>query len=656
MNSRPEAASRDTETLAADVSHIADQLSLTVDGNFDLHVSCESEEVSVQKLSMMVNFLLDNVRRALAAQREVQENLEHLVAQRTAQLSLILEGSNDGVWVWDIAGQTLALSARWLAISGLAGLPTEGNSVSVWFDHVHSHDRAGLHDAIRRHLEGLLPHVEAEYRMRSADGTSRWMLCRGVCRRDQRGEPLMLAGTQTDITLRRHLDPATGQPNEQFLLDRLAEMQEEGRDATLVLLGFDGQAQLAEALAPAQTREFLRLLLQRLTQCLPLAVPMALLPGKSVGVILPGGAPEALALTETILTRLCEEPIQPGGAERRWLSPRAGVVPLRDMTGHEADAILSAAWTALRHAREGRRRERIAVYDPAQRRQSEKDLADEVRLREALDHTRVEAFFQPLIHLLDGTLAGFEALARMRAEDGTAVSPAEFIPVAERTGLIAALGAQILEQALARLAEWRRQGLVDGRATMSVNLAAAQIADPHLPRDLATALRRHGLPASCLKVEVTETVLVEDLDMALESLNAVRALGVRVALDDFGTGYSSLSYLRRLPVDILKIDRSFVTDINALSDKCAITGTICALGRTLGLELVAEGIETEAEEEALRAMGVQYAQGYLYSRPMSGGDIPAMIPRMLREIGAREMWESHSRQHGRNRAAMPGGV
>ena len=348
MDNRPGAQGCGTEILAADVSHIADQLSCTVDGNFDLYVNCESREVSVQKLSMMVNFLLDNVRRALAAQREVQENLEHLVAQRTAQLNLILEGSNDGVWVWDLAQQTLSLSARWLAISGLTGLPAEGNPVSVWFDHVHQHDRAGLHDAIRRHLEGLLPHVEAEYRMRSADGASRWMLCRGVCRRDARGEPVMLAGTQTDITLRRHLDPATGQPNEQFLLDRLAGMQEEGHDASLVLLGFDGQAQLAEALAPAQTREFLRLLLQRLTQCLPLAAPMALLPGKSVGVILPGGVPETLTLAEAILARLCEEPLRLGGAERRWLSPRAGLVPLRDMAGHEADAILSAAWTALR--------------------------------------------------------------------------------------------------------------------------------------------------------------------------------------------------------------------------------------------------------------------------------------------------------------------
>jgi EAL domain-containing protein (putative c-di-GMP-specific phosphodiesterase class I) len=236
-------------------------------------------------------------------------------------------------------------------------------------------------------------------------------------------------------------------------------------------------------------------------------------------------------------------------------------------------------------------------------------------LREAIAADRIEIALQPKVHLASGRPAGLEALARWTLEDGTVVPPSVFITLAERHGLVCALGERVLERSLVLLAQWRDQGLP--LVPVAVNFAAPQFHRLDTAQHVAQALARHGLPASLLELELTESLLLSDADAALQTLRSLRELGVRLAIDDFGTGYSSLTYLRRFPVQRLKIDRSFVSAMGQEQGASDIVQMLVQLAHRLCLVCVAEGIETEAQLLQLRALGCDEGQGYLLARPMS---------------------------------------
>jgi EAL domain-containing protein (putative c-di-GMP-specific phosphodiesterase class I) len=254
------------------------------------------------------------------------------------------------------------------------------------------------------------------------------------------------------------------------------------------------------------------------------------------------------------------------------------------------------------------------LYTPAMNTRVLQRLSLESALRKALENGRITVHYQPKVDLASGRMTGMEALARWVREDGSLVQPQEFIPLAEETGLIVPIGAEVLRQACRQAALWRSQGHPD--LTVAVNLSARQFGQHDLVAVVEEALRLSGLPASHLELEITESTAMGNVGAASETLKRLQAMGVRVSLDDFGTGYSSLYYLKQFPIDALKIDKFFVQHAPEDADDAAIVQAIVSMAHSLGLKIVAEGVETNEQLAFLRELGCEMIQGFIYSKPL----------------------------------------
>jgi EAL domain-containing protein (putative c-di-GMP-specific phosphodiesterase class I) len=246
-------------------------------------------------------------------------------------------------------------------------------------------------------------------------------------------------------------------------------------------------------------------------------------------------------------------------------------------------------------------------------------------LRIALERDEFLVHYQPIVSLESGRLAGFEALVRWQHPGRGLVPPSEFIPVAEETGLIVSLGQAALEKSCRRMVEWQRLSPTYRSLSLSVNLSSRQVSQPDLVDRIKGVIAETGIDPHCLKLEITESVVMENAEAAAFTFKQLRAIGVQLSIDDFGTGYSSLSYLHRFPVNYLKIDQSFVGRMSETSDNREIVRTIVTLARNLGLEVIAEGVETEHQYEQLKSLGCDFGQGYLFSKPIPGEMVPAIL-------------------------------
>ncbi len=279
----------------------------------------------------------------------------------------------------------------------------------------------------------------------------------------------------------------------------------------------------------------------------------------------------------------------------------------------------------IRHAqialKRAKQTDRIEIYEPESAMLSDNRFGLETELRKAIEEDRLHLAFQPLIELATGKVAGFEALARWDKQDGHSISPSEFIPIAEDSGLIVPLGQWAISKAAAVLADWDQQNgskVVD--CYFSVNVSAIQLLRDDVAAVVRQALDTHKIGGERLMIELTESAIIGDPDLALSVLSELKSLDARVAMDDFGTGYSNLAYLQRLPLDVLKIDRSFVEHMVDDRDKVAIVRTIQSLAEVLGMKTTAEGVETADQARLLSALGCDFGQGYLFARPMHSGD------------------------------------
>jgi EAL domain-containing protein (putative c-di-GMP-specific phosphodiesterase class I) len=309
------------------------------------------------------------------------------------------------------------------------------------------------------------------------------------------------------------------------------------------------------------------------------------------------------------------EPFEVAG-QRVFVTASVGIA--LSMSGYaDVQDILRDADIAMYHAKQAGRA-RWVMFDQTMQLAAVRRLQLEADLRDAMARQEFFLHFQPIVAPRDGRMRGFEALLRWRHPVHGLVPPVEFIPVMEETGLIDAVGAWVLDAACRQLRDWQRT--YDPQLTMSVNVSAVQFTGEDLVDAVTRVLAETGISPATLKLELTESAVMADAEHALAVFAQLKALGVLVSLDDFGTGYSSLSYLRRLPIDTLKIDRSFVSKLDCFDDKRQIVEVVLMLARALGLSVVAEGVETEAELDLLRDMGSDLVQGYYYYRPLAPED------------------------------------
>ncbi len=422
-----------------------------------------------------------------------------------------------------------------------------------------------------------------------------------------------------------HHDPLTDLPNRAWFTEQLHEAVSgavaAGRSLGLLLVDLDRFKEINDALGHRAGDALLAAAAGRLRRTVPAGAQLARLGGDEFAVLLPlgSGRPEVTAVAERIVAAMAEPFAVVGRTVRSGATLGGALAPEH---GGSAEELLRHADLAL-HRAKGAGRGRVCLFttDIARALHEAREL--EALLHEALARDWFELHYQPRLKIATGRLAAAEALVRLRHPELGLVSPGRFVPLAEERGLMVPIGRWVLQAAVARAARWAR--LAGGPLRVSVNLSPVQLRDDDVPALLERLLARHDLPGRALEIEITEGVLVADEPGTFPALERIRALGVSVALDDFGTGYSSLGYLRRFPLDGLKLDRSFVCDLEHDAAARAVARTVIALGHALGMRVTAEGVETAGQLAQLRAAGCDEAQGFLLGRPAE----PEVVERAL---------------------------
>lgn len=595
-------------------------------------------------LSLLANVGVSYWRRVRREEQE-RRRAEHALRISEERYALAARGANDGLWDWDLVSGRVYYSPRWMAMVGEAPEAVE-TGPEHWFGRIVEADRPVVQAAVDAHLAGSTAHLESEYRLTHRDGAERWMLARGlVVRAPGPGDarPLRLAGSQSDITERKRMearlsdhslqDSLTGLANRPLFLDRLEQAQsrlqrDPNQRFALLRLALDGFRLINDSLGQPAGDRFMIGIARRLEQVCDPADTLARIGGDEFGLLVQSDpSPDNL---ETLSTRLRAAVAEPFGLGGRSfvLTASVGIVPCAAEAAElDAVSLLRNANLAVFQARESGPG-RSARYDADLSARTLRRFELEAELRQALaaDAGAVWLAYQPIIALADRTLVGFEALMRWTHAERGLISPAEFIPVAEESDLIVDLGAWALRQAARQTVLW--SGLGGLRPWVAVNVSGRQLATGDFPATVRAILAEAGASADSLKLEVTESLLMENPDQVAGLLRDLIALGLRISLDDFGTGYSSLAYLHRLPFHTLKIDRAFVRRMGETQDADEIVRAIAALAQALDRDIVAEGVETEDQVQRLHRFAVAYGQGFLFAKPLPAAEATTLLHRL----------------------------
>lgn len=466
---------------------------------------------------------------------------------------------------------------------------------------------------------------EVRLARREQDGYPAWLVVNTV--RNGAGEPLNHIVTAMDISERKsseerihflaHHDALTGLPNRLLFTERLRlamqQSRRAGRQVAVLFIDLDRFKNINDSLGHHVGDALLRSVAARLLEAVREGDTVSRLGGDEFVVALNGiaDADEALAIAERRLVPAIRQLHHVGGAELH-VSCSVGVA-LYPGDSADIDELMRHADVAMYQAK-ALGRDSVQFFTPELNERAHKRLRLESLLRHAIDRGELALHYQPRVGARGGALMGVEALLRWRSPELGEVPPAEFIAIAEESRLIVPIGAWVIAQACRQQAQWRQQGL--GRIPVSINVSAVQLREPGLVEQLRATLQRFGADPGEIELELTESTLMEAVKDTLGPLHALKRVGVQLAVDDFGTGYSSLNYLNRFPIDRLKIDRSFVHDLLDDPTDLAITRAIIGLGHTLGLQVVAEGVESEAVAAALRAAHCDELQGYHFARPL----------------------------------------
>jgi diguanylate cyclase (GGDEF)-like protein/PAS domain S-box-containing protein len=561
---------------------------------------------------------------------------EHALKRSEERLALAAEGANDGLWEWDLRTQELYLSGQWKAMMGLTTSASIGRP-EEWTGRVHADDLGGLREALKVYLAGKADRFEHEHRIKHEDGTYRWFLCRAVAVRGAGQRVVRIAGSLTDTTDRAiareqlrsagSIDPLTGLRNRAIFVEGLGQRLDDfkqrrrgGRFAVLYL-DLDRFKIVNDSLGHLAGDELLIAVSRRLESCLRQGDSLARLGGDEFVILLNtiGDEGQANAIAFEIQEAL-RSAVSVAGREV-FTSASIGIA-FGDTQHTSPDEIMRDADTAMYHAK-AHGKARHELFDAAMHKRAQDRLSLENDLRHAVKNHDFEVVYQPIVFLATGMCVGFESLVRW-TRDGKPVSPVTFIPMAEELGLIESLGTWILQHACRTFADFKKRFPACGLDFITVNVSSRQLLQQHFRLLVEQALDASGLKPCDLRLEITETALMDNPNEAAELLRQLRDFGVKIYLDDFGTGYSSLSHLHKLPVDALKIDRSFVNSL-LLADRPAIVESILALARTLNTSVVAEGIEREVQARELERLGCTHAQGYLFSRPLSAGSVEELL-------------------------------
>ncbi|MFW5933480.1 MAG: putative bifunctional diguanylate cyclase/phosphodiesterase [Actinomycetota bacterium] len=558
--------------------------------------------------------------------RTVRDREQHRFATLVSQVS-------EAVVVVDDQGRITDATP---AATRLLGSDPVGAPAAVLVEQLHPDERAATLAALLERLQvaDARP-IHLPARLTDHAGRARYVELTAV---DHRDDPVIAGVVLTvrettdrsllEVQLRQLAfhDPLTGLPNRELLHDRLSQAlsrtARSGRPLAVLLCDLDDFKDINDTLGHPAGDELLRQLARRFAGAVRATDTVARIGGDEFLVLCEdlGGAQDALVMARRLLAAT-REPAETGG---RRVYPGISIGIAIDHGERSADELIRDADIALYEAKaEGKSRWALHRTAMTTRVQHRSELA--AQLGDAVAAGHIDVSFQPVVRLADEHTVGLEALARWTDPQGQPHSPAEFIPLAERAGLVVDLGDRVLDRALGTLSELDAEGIAPPR--LGVNVSPRQIREPRLVDRVRELLVTHHVAPSRLVLELTESVLLDDPKQVLANVRALRELGVRFAVDDFGTGYSSLAYLRQLPVDTIKIDRSFIASMLDDSDQQQLVGAIVNLGRSIHLEVIAEGVELAAQRDRLRAIGCELGQGYLWSQPLPAAQLRRWLGR-----------------------------
>ena len=566
---------------------------------------------------------------ARAIRYAIERHRSELALRESEQrYALAMQGANDGIWDWDLVRDQVFLSPRWKAIVGLSEFELDDRPES-WFDCVLDVDRERLRSAFAAAATTGDSHVVLEHRMRCRDGAPLWVVTRGALVRDRQGTVIRMAGSMTDISARKRAeeqlvhdafhDGLTGLANRSLFLDRVgmalqALPREHQGTFAVLFLDLDRFKTVNDSLGHSVGDLLLVAIARRLEKLMRPSDTVARLGGDEFAVLAFGvrEGSDAVHIAERVHRSLVA-PFDVAG-QQVHITASIGIA-LPELNGASADGLLRDADLAMYRAK-ATGPGRYEVFDLELHRATVQLLKLENELRRGVAAGDFVMHYQPIISLASGRIAGFEALTRWQHPERGLVSPTHFIALAEETGLIVQLGWLVLERACRQACLWQERFPTDPPYFMSVNVSGKLFAQDGAVEQLLKILEASRLPPESLRLEVTESVVLHHGEEVMRRLRLLRDFGVQLSIDDFGTGYSSLSYLQRFRYDELKIDRSFVRDIDG-GDSLAIVETILSLASHLGIGVVAEGIETAEQLAHLRNLGCPHGQGFWFAQPLA---------------------------------------
>jgi diguanylate cyclase (GGDEF)-like protein/PAS domain S-box-containing protein len=587
----------------------------------DLEMEVENRENVIQERTLELEEKNSDLRKEIS----VRQLAESALRKSEERFELAMLGANDGLYDWNLNTNKIYYSPRWKSMLGYADqeLP---NDFSIWEELVDEHGRERSWKMLKDYIDGKRDNFHIEFKMRHKDGYWVDILSRAFLLRDDKGDANRVVGTHIDISEKKrqearilrqaHYDGLTGLPNRFLALDRLAQLiKEASRDSSkiaILFLDLDGFKRVNDTLGHDIGDRLLVQAAARLQSAVRDGDSVCRLGGDEFVVLLRNLS--ELNDASTVAHNLNAQFSHPFNLEERELVVTTSIgIAVYPADGVTPTELLRNADTAMYHSKE-QGRNTFNFFTQEMNINVSRSLEVEEQLLAALERNEFSVLYQPVIDLQTRRIISAEALLRWNNPTLGMISPDEFIPVAEQTGAIVNIGRYVLQQAIENIRHWQK--ILGKEFQVAINLSPRQLRDAGLINFIQTLLRQNELEPDTIVLEVTEGVLMSGQQDVEQALMRLHKAGIKLAMDDFGTGYSSLSYLRKYPFDVLKVDRTFVSDITDDPGDFELVTASVLMAHGLGLKVVAEGVETESQLKLLHDIQCEYAQGYLFSRPV----------------------------------------